>query len=192
MKCKLPKPAQISPNLRFCFIKRVPRKTLIEVLWLRVILDLNLSNWELYGASWWIIWFSFHFVIYGWSSPWAGRVPQLTRPTAAWTSRPLWSTDRHTASTVLIQGRRKGWKPGGTSRNPRHFEGKGFGKIWVPRPLASLLVPTALYYVKHVGHVLGAWYQEFIKQGENMGARVGFEQHLKWGSYRAGAMLLAS
>ena len=32
-----------------------------------VILDLNLSNWELYGASWWIIWFSFHFVIYGWS-----------------------------------------------------------------------------------------------------------------------------
>ena len=134
MKCKLPKPAQISPNLRFCFIKRVPRKTLIEVLWLRVILDLNLSNWELYGASWWIIWFSFHFVIYGWSSPWAGRVPQLTRPTAAWTSRPLWSTDRHTASTVLIQGRRKGWKPGGTSRNPRHFEGKGFGKIWVPAP----------------------------------------------------------
>lgn len=25
-----------------------------------------------------------------------------------------------------------------------------------------------------------------------MGARVGFEQHLKWGSYWAGAMLLAS
>ena len=97
-------PAQISPNLRFCFKKRVHHRTLLKGLWQRVILDLNLSNWELYGASWWIIWFSFHFVIYGWSSPWAGRVPQLTRLTTAWTSRPLQDC--------------RPWGPGGAIAHP--------------------------------------------------------------------------
>ena len=45
-------------------------------------------------------------------------------------------TNRRTASTVLIQNRRRVWKSRGTSRNSRHFEGEGFasisGKIWVP------------------------------------------------------------